>query len=327
MLNDTLRVTKMISSSIVGGSTPVVPSIGNHESFPCNNFGPPPLQDWLYGSLAAPDGWGRWLSAEARLSLAKYGYFSVRFPARIKGGNTLKVISVQTNYCNNLAFFLYVNDTDPGNQLHWLINELQESEDRGDEVVHLIGHIPIANQDCRPEWGERFNQVVARYEGVIAAQCYGHTHHDSFALSYVGARASQIQYISPSVTTETEINPSWRYYKVDSRTHQIVDHETWHVNLTEAIETGVPKATLYYSAKTAYDLPTLFAPACARLVDRMVSNDTLFQFFWQHIRHTGFPVKACTGACKESELCALTSGDSGLYRNCTKAPRNGPFLC
>jgi sphingomyelin phosphodiesterase len=122
VLNDTALVSAEIRA-VLGAVDTVVPSIGNHESYPVNNFGPPPLQSWLYAQLAAD--WGPWLPPDAAANLSRAGYFAIRRPALVEGGKALKIISLQTNYCNNLAFFLYINDTDPGNQLRWLITELQ----------------------------------------------------------------------------------------------------------------------------------------------------------------------------------------------------------
>ena len=97
-----------------------------------NNFGPPPLNHILYENLSQD--WISWIGKEAAYSLAEKGYFSLRFPPKVSNGNTLKVISLQTNYCNNLAFFLYLNDTDPGKQLEWLISELQDSGKKREET-------------------------------------------------------------------------------------------------------------------------------------------------------------------------------------------------
>ena len=204
---------------MLGGLATVVPSIGNHESFPVNNFGAPPLQAWLYARLAAD--WSPFLPPAAAASLAQGGFFAVRRPPLVEGGKALKILSVQTNYCNTLSFFLYLNDTDPGGQLHWLIEELQDSEDRG-EAVFVTGHIAPGSSDCREEWSARAAAIFERYEGTIAGQFFGHTHHDSFSVARAAdGRPCGVQYVSPSVTTFHDINPSWRFYVVDSATHQV----------------------------------------------------------------------------------------------------------
>ncbi len=316
VLNDTGRITGVLAKLMSGVQT-VVPSIGNHESYPVNNFGPPALQSWLYTQLASD--WGRWLPPSAAASLAAAGYFSVRRPALVQGGKPLKIISVQTNYCNNLAFFLYVNDTDPGNQLHWLIDELQDSEDRG-EAVFIIGHIAPVSEDCRPVWSGNVVAILNRYENIMAGQFYGHTHRDQFSINWEEGRASTVQYIAPSVTTFHSINPSWRYYVVDKATHQVVDTETWHVDLTKAYAAGELSAELFYSARSAYNMTSLFAADWLGVAKRMASDNATFALYHRFL-NTGTDPKPCDDKCRESELCSVLSSTSGAYKKCTKQPQ------
>ena len=43
------------------------------------------------------------------------------------------------NYCPSGNFWLYVNSTDPLDQLKWLVGILLQSE-KDNEKVHIIGH-------------------------------------------------------------------------------------------------------------------------------------------------------------------------------------------
>ena len=57
-----------------------------------------------------------------------------------------------------------------------------------------------------------------RFENTIMAQFYGHTHNDEFIVFYDSAtnsRATNIGFLSPSVTTYKGLNPSYRLYTVD----------------------------------------------------------------------------------------------------------------
>lgn len=64
--------------------------------------------------------------------------------------------------------------------------------------------------------------MPCRYEGVITAQFFGHTHFDEFEVFYdmddMG-RAISIAYVGPSVTPYYDLNPGYRIYYVDG------DHE------------------------------------------------------------------------------------------------------
>ena len=52
----------------------------------------------------------------------------------IKLFDKLRLISMNTNYCVNLNFWLLINSTDPLDQLKWLAEILQESEDNKEKV-------------------------------------------------------------------------------------------------------------------------------------------------------------------------------------------------
>ena len=54
------------------------------------------------------------------------------FAARPKSG--IKIISLNTNFCNNQNWWLLINSTDPADQLQWLIKQLTESEELGEMV-------------------------------------------------------------------------------------------------------------------------------------------------------------------------------------------------
>lgn len=66
-------------------------------------------------------------------------------------------------------------------------------------------------------------------------------------------RAVGVAYISGSVTTYSYLNPSYRIYTVDGNypqsSYQVLDHETYFMNLTEANLLGKPDWKKEYSAK------------------------------------------------------------------------------
>lgn len=58
----------------------------------------------------------------------------------------LRIIAINTNFCNNMNFWLLVNFNDPDGHLHWLYKELEKAE-QNKEVVYVLGHIP-PGKDC-----------------------------------------------------------------------------------------------------------------------------------------------------------------------------------
>lgn len=108
-----------------------------------------------------------------------------------------------------------LNDTDPAKELQWLIYELQEAENKGEKVhiigtfiyrkkkeiklefMNYVGHIPPGEYDCMKVWSRNFYDIVERYENTIAAQFYGHTHADEFAIFYDTKKFSTNEIILP----------------------------------------------------------------------------------------------------------------------------------
>lgn len=68
--------------------------------------------------------------------------------------------SYSYNYFLLLCSWLLMNDTDPGGQLEWLIQQLLQAERVGDKV-HIIGHIPPAA--FTHSFGWSYHSIVNRY--------------------------------------------------------------------------------------------------------------------------------------------------------------------
>lgn len=166
------------------------PAVGNHEAAPTNNF---PLKTsnipieiekdyldmkWLYKSLA--HSWRGWLSLKTNPQVEEN---TGSYTARPRKG--LKLISLNTNFCYILNWWLYEHpiQKDPNGVLSWLIEELQDAEDRS-ERVWIIGHIAPGDSTCFHDYANYYNQIVDRYSHVIAAQFFGHTHKYVFIFNY-----------------------------------------------------------------------------------------------------------------------------------------------
>lgn len=244
----------------------VLPTLGNHEMVPVDSFSPSNLlsiaredsPEWLYRKIDSS--WSHWLPADTIKTITKDGFYATM----VRPG--LKVVSLNTNFCHNKNFWLYINATDPGNQLQWLIHELQISE-LLHENVHIIGHIPPGGEDCLRVWSKNFNRIVRRYQKTITGQFYGHTHTAGFEIFYDGSELEarfkrsaspltqtslpkpiSVGFIGPSVTSFIGLNPSFRVYTIDPSRHFMpIDFETYYMNLTEANLLGKDAEPLWTS--------------------------------------------------------------------------------
>ncbi|OCT96319.1 sphingomyelin phosphodiesterase [Xenopus laevis] len=294
------------------GTMPIYPAVGNHESTPVNSFPPPYVQGnlsshWLYHSMAQE--WHQWLPESALKTLRTAGFYTVQT------GPRLRLVSLNMNFCAVENFWLLINYTDPAGQLQWLVQVLQEAEEKG-EKVHIIGHIPPGS--CMKSWSWNYYRIVNRYEGTIAGQFFGHTHVDEFEMFYdeeTLTRPVSVAFISPSVTTFINLNPGYRVYQIDGEypgsSHMVLDHETYILNLTEANAqpTLEPRWPLLYSARKTYGMKSAFPADWDLLIHTFLQDDKLFQTFW-YLHHKGHVDEVCRENCKTTLLCALRTGRS-----------------
>ena len=167
------------------------------------------------------------------------------YSAKIR--NNLRIISLNSNYCNDENWWLLINGTDPENELTWLINQLADAEQAGDKV-HIIGHIPPGKNDCLQIWSENYYRIVSRFNQTIRGQFYGHTHSDEFQLFFDHDQLNLakstaelteltpvgVAYLAPSITTFVGANPGYRIYEVDSSTFEVVNYHNYFLDLPDA---------------------------------------------------------------------------------------------
>ena len=119
-------------------------------------------------------------------------------------------------------------------------------------------------------------------------------------------------YITGSVTTYGFNNPGYRIYTVDglypNTTWQVLDHETYFTNLTEANlkgPSGNPEWKLEYSAKEAFNMSTLFPQDWSDLVDQVSQNPngTLLNKLYKFSSKLSDYAKTCDLNCKKSFAC------------------------
>lgn len=94
-----------------------------------------------------------------------------------------RIISMNTNFCYVLNFWLMQNATDPASHLQWLVYELQAAE-LAVEKVHIIGHIPPGYADCMRVWSRNYHKIIRRFESTVTGQFFGHTHGNEFQVFY-----------------------------------------------------------------------------------------------------------------------------------------------
>jgi len=243
----------------------IYPTLGNHEASPVNMYSPLSVKNgesmgWLYDQVAKD-----WTETGLPKNLTRNITHGAFYTLEIRKG--LRLVSLNTNYCQLDNFWLLVNSTDPLGQLDWFANVLLYSEQHN-EKVHIISH--IHPKSCMHSWSVAYNKIVRRFESIITGQFFGHSHQDTFSLIYdtddknvEDKRPVGISYLAGSVTTYGHVNPNYRVYTVEAEhpesNFEVLDYEDHFMNVTEANLSNGPVWKLEYSAKDSYGLESLTA--------------------------------------------------------------------
>ncbi|XP_069157313.1 sphingomyelin phosphodiesterase isoform X2 [Procambarus clarkii] len=324
---DNLAIMRQVTNLVTGffPDIPMFGAVGNHESFPRDSFPPPEVPEvwskfgvqWLYDAVA--EQWEKMMKMPTPSSARFGGYYS------ILARPGLRIISINTNYCYRFNWWLLYKSVDPGLVLRWLVSELQQAEVRG-ELVHIIGHVPPYYNDCYMQWAHQFSRIVTRYASIIKGQFYGHSHLDEFRVHYdVDApdKPIGIQYITPNNGPFHNLNPSYRIFYIDGdypeTTRNVLDHETWVMNLTHANKYDNPYWYKLYSARQDLQLPSLEPQHWDQLVKKMASDPELFNKYYRYQVQDSdnyYTNRVCGAKCHRRTLCTLVEGDKLLPRKC-----------
>ncbi|VDM83037.1 unnamed protein product, partial [Strongylus vulgaris] len=145
-------------------TTPTYWAIGNHEGVPVNSFAPHFVDErfwpiWLYEEFAKMS--NPWITSEASKALVTLeGHFS-RGSYSVQVIEGLRLISLNSGFCETTNFFLYLNQSDPDGTMTWLAAELFKAEVAGDSV-HILSHIPPGDGECLEGWARNYYKIVQR---------------------------------------------------------------------------------------------------------------------------------------------------------------------
>ncbi|EGG23426.1 sphingomyelinase [Cavenderia fasciculata] len=299
--------------------TIVFPAIGNHESYPADQFILPDKQ-WLLNDLSTF--WAPFLGGEQLDTVQQQGYYTLL----IQQG--LRIISLNTQDADLINFYNLMNESNmnkPNNQTEWLSNMLAQSASNSEKVI-IIGHIPCTLKAAVNDvWCSIYQRLVEQYSGTIVGQIYGHTHDDQLAIltdMETYTKPTGVQFIAPSLTTYQNHEPGFRIYEFDYDTNQITDYYQYHCNITEANLTGNLTFSLTYQAKEMYGLSDMSPQSWFQVATQMKTDSTVFNKYYSHLSSSPNPLKPCDADCQYSMACEIFSVTSHAFDNCVNIQKN-----
>ncbi|CAK1598823.1 unnamed protein product [Parnassius mnemosyne] len=310
MINEThlYLIEKMRKS--FGDNVLIVPTIGNHESQPTNQFAPPTITapklntTWLYEALL--NKWDYYLTNEAKATFRARGDFS----RLVRPG--LRVISLNTNTAYKYNWWLVYDPLEPKRHLDWLVQELYKAESAG-EKVHILTHIPPGVHDLAYVWTREYNRIVNRFSSTIAAEFNGHVHSDEFKIFYSlsDGRPINVAWGGGAATSYSNYNLNYKIATFDPSTFEAQNIVNYVYNLTEANLTPRRRPHWFqlYDMKNDFAISNLNPETMDRLVHRMVTTDTnlldLYSAYYSKLSDTRWPY--CNSECKIDNLCKIVT--------------------
>ena len=202
-----ITTTKLIFDKIKQNfpNSLIVPVLGNHECHFVDNLNYEDKNNWLYEHIYPL--YETLIPKEKIQNLKDKSLYSLE-----KEEFNLKIVSLNSQFYDGFNAFLADQTEIMWGFLEELINELYESEKKGQNAV-ILSHIPISVVEGIKELDSCLKIILERFQHTIIGFFSGHTHQDE--VRFIRDSQDKVfmaNYISPSLTTDC-VNPSFRVYR------------------------------------------------------------------------------------------------------------------
>eukprot|EP00344_Euplotes_crassus_P003509 CAMPEP_0197000176 /NCGR_PEP_ID=MMETSP1380-20130617/5180_1 /TAXON_ID=5936 /ORGANISM="Euplotes crassus, Strain CT5" /LENGTH=434 /DNA_ID=CAMNT_0042417371 /DNA_START=534 /DNA_END=1838 /DNA_ORIENTATION=+ len=258
----TVKISEWLQEHL--GDIPVYPTPGNHEFFPVNAMSFDEKDDVIEQLSKV---WKRWLDDDAFELFKKYGYYSMPLIGETETWDGFRVIALNTETCNHQNWYLFSQLNDPGDMLAWVEEEFKKLEQSG-EKAFVIGHVKPGEDACLYEWSMRYRALAERYQHVIVANLFGHTHTEDINLfsDSTNENITHMVFTPGSLTTYSDHNPQFRIYDIDYATGYPVRAHKYFFNITQG-NLGDPKWEKQYELTEEYGLEDMSPASFLKLTN------------------------------------------------------------
>jgi len=305
-LNISNIVVNAMKTHLTPGTT-VYPTIGNHEMYPTNLY-----SYRLSETAQMSDSFTRMWHSLARLDSQANATFSDMSYYSVLNRPGLRILSLNTNYDWYTAnFYSTVNKNHSSNDDHkqFVENTLANARAMGEKVI-VISHHPVGGAVVRA--GRWWHDVMMQYGDVIALHVSGHTHVDEFHVMVdpLTDEAKAVNLVAPTVTTNTNINPSLRLFELDDTTFELLDYQCHFFEIDQQNPDADPEIVLNYDPRVDYNMTDLSPSGWLDLALRFLDDEALFQLWYanRHAMATQGPCAldgVCSDSCKRARICEI----------------------
>ena len=200
----------------------IIPVLGNHEADPVNYFDFDDKNNSVIKNIFP--NFKKFLDQKKIDEYINNGFYDLEF-----NDFGVKFIVLNTQMTDIENFFLVKKHTDLLNFFEKLTQSLYESEQKDQKVI-LLSHINFGNDGIYDGYEKNMYALIERFKETITTSLAGHTHQDEF--KFIKNRKDEVihvNFISPSITTFDNYNPSFRIYKFLNR--KIEDYDQYRFNI------------------------------------------------------------------------------------------------
>jgi len=331
-------------------TTLILPSLGNHDSFPADFF--PDDNATFYESFMVASNWTTLLPTDAQGQFAKCGFYRYDYRPPRQSNHNLVFIVLNTNLYYRTG---YPGSSDPCGQLAWFDRQLANATSVPDNRILIAAHVPPGFFERDPSFGvfmkdpkgydginDRYVDIVNKHTeksegGKVVAHIYGHTHTDSFRLFKAAGKEQPLSVafigasITPLVNGAFSTNPSIRLYHYDNVSRPYLDnYQQFYMDLEKANrETEIVWRPLY-DFKAAFGVPDLSLDSVNTVHQAMKSDnssdDRLKKFLHYSTVAKTTDIPECNDECQTNLVCAMDSLTQAEMDTCLQAASNSRHI-
>lgn len=268
----------------------VFPLLGNHDTFPIDQFpGEPYTEDLTRHYLKA---WTPFFQnitcSDFNRTVLQGGYYSLPLKNRVR------VLALNTLYWDPYNRV----DHSPIDQETWIKSVLDNAEENG-ETVWVLGHVAPGASEATQDYTDLMINLFETYASTIRYLFYGHTHKDTFVL--VGDH--HVGWMPGSVLPDNH-PVAFRTYTYDSSSMTIKNYAEFWGDLPSSSSETIHFREAYL-AKEAFGLTSMEMSGWKDFWNRMKNDETLFQRWYEFSFVGGLYVPSCKDDCQKNVLSRL----------------------
>ena len=189
----------------------IIPVLGNHETDPVNYFDFEDKNNSVIKNILP--NFKKFISDDKVEDFINNGFYDLEFEEF-----GVKFISLNSQMADVENFYLLKKHTDLLNFFEKLAKSISISEKKGQKVIFL-NHINIGNSGTYNGYDRNMYSLIERFKNTITTSFSAHTHKDEYRfIKNRDKKIIHVNFISPSITTDGNYNPSFRIYKfIDSK--------------------------------------------------------------------------------------------------------------